>query len=56
MTDDIQQYLDQFRSLLGQFKVRLNSFSRNLENLIVKRQQKKACQVFQQWKQMMIFT
>jgi len=43
MTDEIQQYIDQFRSLLAQFKVRLNSFSRNLENLCTKRQEKKLC-------------
>ena len=43
ITDEIQQYIDQFRSSLGQFKVRLNSFSRNLENLCVKRQEKKVC-------------
>jgi hypothetical protein len=37
ITDDVQQYLDQFRSSLDQFKVRLNSFSRNLEGLFVRR-------------------
>ena len=33
MTPEVQQYLDQFRSMLNQFKVRLNSFSRSIENI-----------------------
>ena len=56
MTDDIQHYLDQFRSSLGQFKVRLNSFTRNLENLIARRTEKRLIQKFQLWKQTLIFT
>jgi len=41
LTDEIQQYLDQFRSQLCQFRVRLNSFSRNLENVFLRKLQKK---------------
>ena len=55
MTEDIQDYLNQFRSNLVQFKVRLGSFSRSLENVFQRRHEKKMCKVFQNWKQMMIF-
>jgi hypothetical protein len=37
ITDELQQYLDQFRSSLDQFKVRMTSFSRGLESLFVRR-------------------
>jgi hypothetical protein len=55
LTEEIQEYLDQFRSHLNQFKVRLNGFTRNLENLFIKRQQKAKVKTFQTWKNMMIF-
>jgi hypothetical protein len=46
INDDVQQYLDHFRSSLEQFKVRLNSFSRGLEGLFLRRQQKQATSLF----------
>jgi hypothetical protein len=56
LTDDIQQYLDQFRFHLGEFNLRLGSFSRNIENIFMKSNTKRICKAFQDWKQLMIFT
>ena len=51
MTDDIQNYIDQLRSSLNQFKVRLNSFVRITENLFTRRKQRRVCQFLQSWKE-----
>ena len=51
LTEDMQSYLDQFRSHLSQFKVRLGSFTKSLTGLYQRRQEKRACQLFQRWKQ-----
>lgn len=51
MNEDVQQYLDQFRSHLSQFKVRLNSFTKSIENVFERRVEKRKYALFHRWKE-----
>ena len=51
MNEDVQQYLDQFRSHLSQFKVRLSNFAKGIENCITARFEKKKATLFHRWKE-----
>lgn len=54
LTEETQQYLDQFRSHLDQFRVRLASFCKGVESLCTRRAEKGRARMFQTWKNAMI--
>ena len=54
LTQDMQSYIDQFRSHLDQFSVRLTSYCRGLQACIKRRQDRRTCQVFQRWKERVV--
>jgi hypothetical protein len=54
MNEDVQQYLDQFRSHLSQFKVRLSNFTKGIENVYMKRFEKRKMAMFHRWKESIV--